>query len=147
MATKRRNFSRSKSNTLSKSNKGSSSRKHLIKSRKSGTKTRKMRGGVKGIKGWFKNKFSRAPKPVTPPVVTKTPVAAPLTPTLPMISKKPNDEFFIRMGINPNKETVNEYRKRVGLEPIAIGSHQLQKPNIEDFSKLTVQELDNRFYR
>jgi hypothetical protein len=45
VSTKRRNVSKSKSNSLSKSNKGSSSRKHLNKSRKSGSKTRKMRGG------------------------------------------------------------------------------------------------------
>ena len=80
MATKRRNVSKSKSKTLSKSNKSSSSRKHLIKSRKSGTKTRKMRGGVK-VPIWskFKGLFSRAPKPVAAPapVFTKTPVATP----------------------------------------------------------------------
>jgi hypothetical protein len=53
VSTKRKNISKSKSKTSSKSksktssksNKGSSSRKHLIKSRKSGIKTRKMRGG------------------------------------------------------------------------------------------------------
>ena len=47
MATKRRNVSKSKTKSSSKSNKVSSSRKHLIKSRKSGSKTRKMRGGSK----------------------------------------------------------------------------------------------------
>ena len=41
---------------MSKSNKGSSSRKNLIKSRKSGTNTRKMRGGS----------FRRPPKSVGP---------------------------------------------------------------------------------
>ena len=46
MVTQRRNVSRSKSKSSSNSNKGSNSRKHLIKSRKSGTKTRKMRGGA-----------------------------------------------------------------------------------------------------
>ncbi len=45
MATQKRNISSSKSKSLSKTNKVSSSRKHLIKSRKSGTQTRKMRGG------------------------------------------------------------------------------------------------------
>ena len=45
VSTKRKNVSKSKSKTLSKSNKGSSSKKSLIKSRKSGNKTRKMRGG------------------------------------------------------------------------------------------------------
>lgn len=42
VSTKRRNVSNSRSKSLSKSNKDSCSRKHLIKSRKSGTKTRKM---------------------------------------------------------------------------------------------------------
>jgi hypothetical protein len=46
VSTKRKNVSKSKSKTSSKSNKGSSSRKNLIKSRKSGMKTRKMRGGA-----------------------------------------------------------------------------------------------------
>ena len=45
MATKRRNMSKLKSKSLSKSKKVYSSRKHLITFRKSGTKTRKMRGG------------------------------------------------------------------------------------------------------
>jgi len=45
MVTKRRNISKSKSKTLTKSNKVSRSRKHLIKSKKSDEKTRKMRGG------------------------------------------------------------------------------------------------------
>jgi len=45
VSTKNRNVSRSKSNTFSKSNKVSRSRKQLIKYRKSGMKTRKMRGG------------------------------------------------------------------------------------------------------
>ena len=47
MTIKRKNNSKFKSKTLSKSNKVSSSRRRLIKSRKSGTKTRKMCGGVK----------------------------------------------------------------------------------------------------
>ena len=45
MATKRRNMSKLKSKSLSKSKKVYSSRKHLITFRKSGSKTRKMRGG------------------------------------------------------------------------------------------------------
>jgi len=54
--TKRKNSLKSKSKTLSKSNKGSSSRKHLIKTRKNGTKTRKMRGGVRvRVPEWIKN--------------------------------------------------------------------------------------------
>ena len=82
MATKRKNVSKSKSKTLSKSNKVSSSRKHLIKSRKSGTKTRKMRGGVKGerwskvknkVSSWIGKKKSKAK--ITAPDVNKTSVA------------------------------------------------------------------------
>ena len=57
--TKRKNNLKSKSKTLSKSNKVSRSRKHLIKSRKSGTKTRKMRGGW--VPNWMK-KFTKSKK-------------------------------------------------------------------------------------
>jgi hypothetical protein len=59
--TKRKNNLKSKSKTLSKSNKGSSSRKHLIKTRKNGTKTRKMRGG--GVPKWIKNLGKKIAKP------------------------------------------------------------------------------------
>jgi len=57
VSTKRKNVSKSKSKTSSKSNKGSRSRKHLIKSRKSGMKTRKMRGGARAA-----SRASRAKK-------------------------------------------------------------------------------------
>ena len=57
VSTKRKNSVKSKAKTLSKSKKVSSSRKHLIKSRKSGMKTRKMRGGARAA-----SRASRAKK-------------------------------------------------------------------------------------
>jgi serine/threonine protein kinase len=63
MTTKRRNVSKSKSKTLSKSNKVSSSRKHLIKSRKNRLKTKKIKGGMFSF---FKKTSSPEPLPKEP---------------------------------------------------------------------------------
>lgn len=60
--SKSRNVSKSKSKTFFKINKGSSSRKHFIKSRKSGLKSRKMSGGASASASARANSPNSKPK-------------------------------------------------------------------------------------
>ena len=140
MATQRRHVSKSKSKSLSKSNKSSSSRKHLIKSRKSGTKTRKMRGGANGSKVKAQNwKFwKKKPKPVAPaPVLSKT-KASRLSSTpvfMPGISTKTESQpaFFSRMGIK--NESQPAFFSRMGLsnpKPVTPLSTTTISKNVEE---------------
>jgi len=147
--TKRKNVSKSKSKTSSKFNKRSSSRKQLIKSRKSGTKTRKMRGGAPKWMKAVKNKFSRSPKAVAPvPVVPKTPIATPKRETM--------AEFNARMGFGVTKTPAEkraesmaravaqaaEYKKKNMAASKSISS-SIRK--VLDVSGMTAKELGNHF--
>ena len=64
VSIKRKNSYKSKSKILSKSKSSSNSRKHVNKSRKSGSKTRKMRGGANTVP----KVLAEAPKVKPPPL-------------------------------------------------------------------------------
>jgi len=147
VSTKRKNVSKSKSKTSSKSNKRYSSRKHLIKSRKSGTKTRKMRGGTPKWMKALKNKFSRPPKAVAPVhVVPKTPISTHKRETM--------AEFNARMGVGvPKTPTEKRQASMATAEKRAENHKKLRASkstrsyirNVLDVSRMNAQELGNHF--
>ena len=118
MATQRRNVSKSKSKSFSKSNKVSSSRKSLIKSRK-------MRGGAHGVrlsrvKPKDRSGFGKTPSKSVAPVLRKTKAASTLNSTTAFVSRmgiknEPTTDFIKRMGLNQT-ESQPAFFSRMGLK-------------------------------